>query len=90
MPNRPSDVSFSSPVVGARDDPSRREMVETSWLRYATDTDDSDGTIQAPPREYEEYAEDGRHEEPHRSAGFWDPRMDKVRREVVTNWLRTR
>ncbi|KAI2778800.1 MNNG and nitrosoguanidine resistance protein [Daldinia loculata] len=64
-------------------------MVETSWLRYATDTDDSDGTIQAPPREYEEYAEDGRHEEPHRSAGFWDPRMDKVRREVVTNWLRT-
>ncbi|KAI0846612.1 MNNG and nitrosoguanidine resistance protein [Daldinia vernicosa] len=92
MPNRPSDVSFSNPVVGARDDPSRREMIETSWLRYATDTEDSDGTIQPPPREYEEYVEDGqdgRHEEPHRSAGFWDPRMDKVRREVATNWLRT-
>ncbi|OTA65394.1 MNNG and nitrosoguanidine resistance protein [Hypoxylon sp. EC38] len=51
----------------------------------------SDQTDVESPHEYEYPGdeEDGRYEEPHRSAGFWDPRMNRIRKEVVTSWART-
>ncbi|KAI0843394.1 MNNG and nitrosoguanidine resistance protein [Hypoxylon sp. FL0890] len=51
----------------------------------------SDQTDVESPQDYAYPGEneDGRYEEPHRSAGFWDPRMDKIRREVITSWART-
>ncbi|KAI1101175.1 MNNG and nitrosoguanidine resistance protein [Jackrogersella minutella] len=51
---------------------------------------ESDSTINSQQREYE-YTDDddGRYEEPHRSTGFWDPRMKTIRKEVVFLWART-
>ncbi|KAI1388189.1 MNNG and nitrosoguanidine resistance protein [Hypoxylon trugodes] len=49
----------------------------------------SDSTIEDARREYNYSSdEDARYEEPHRSAGFWDPRMKKIRGEVVYLWVR--
>ncbi|KAI1417952.1 MNNG and nitrosoguanidine resistance protein [Hypoxylon sp. FL1857] len=51
----------------------------------------SDQTDVESPYDYEypDNDESSRYEEPHRSAGFWDSRMDKIRKEVVTSWART-
>ncbi|KAI0007230.1 MNNG and nitrosoguanidine resistance protein [Xylariaceae sp. FL0662B] len=53
--------------------------------------DDSDNTINGHdsdrPRKYDRPFED--YEQPHRSVGFWDPRLNKVRGEVFLLWART-
>ncbi|OTB04856.1 hypothetical protein M426DRAFT_73210 [Hypoxylon sp. CI-4A] len=46
----------------------------------------SHSTITNPQHEYEYVDDNGRYEEPHRSAGFWDSSMDKIRKEVVFAW----
>ncbi|KAI1764864.1 MNNG and nitrosoguanidine resistance protein [Hypoxylon sp. FL1150] len=51
----------------------------------------SDRTVLDSPRQYEypgDEEEANRYEEPHRSRGFWDPSMKKIRGEVIFQWAR--
>ncbi|KAI2466104.1 MNNG and nitrosoguanidine resistance protein [Annulohypoxylon bovei var. microspora] len=53
-------------------------------------TRESGSTINSQPREYDDYSDyEGRYEAPRQSAGFWDPRMAKIRKEVIFVWART-
>ncbi|KAI2625380.1 MNNG and nitrosoguanidine resistance protein [Hypomontagnella submonticulosa] len=83
MPSNDSSLA----TVDLDADPGRPGRQPSRPLSMA---DDSEITIQTPTRGFEYPGEDDhRYEEPHRSAGFWDSSMNKVRREVVIDWART-
>lgn len=55
----------------------------------------SDSTINTIPQDDPYVIDDvrideGRYEEPHRSTGFWDPRMQGIRKQVAYEWARMR
>lgn len=80
-------------VIAAQDDNSRGSS--TAADMPPADVLDimhqSDSTINSEQNEYDDFAgEDGRYQAPHRSAGFFDPSMAKIRGEVIYTWARTR
>lgn len=75
-------------VIAARDE-NRGYMSDGEMSPgHADSTRGSERTILDPPRDYDYPGEDGRYEEPHRSAGFWDPKMKKIRGTVIYEWAR--
>lgn len=93
MSSRNQLPDASGLVVAAQDNNYPGRLDTTNMASDHPDSArESDQTDVDSPREYEYPGdeEDGRYEEPHRSAGFWDPRMNKIRKEVVTSWARTR
>ncbi|KAI2616345.1 MNNG and nitrosoguanidine resistance protein [Hypoxylon sp. NC1633] len=85
MPPRPDLPDASNLVIAAQD-------LRPGGGREQGHMDNSDSTTLDSPLEYTPVhdfnAENGRYEEPHRSAGFWDPSMKKIRGEVIFAWAR--
>ncbi|KAI1095330.1 MNNG and nitrosoguanidine resistance protein [Rostrohypoxylon terebratum] len=76
-------------VIAAHDDTSRGSSTaaDTPPADVRNIMHQSDSTINS---RYDDYAgENGRYEAPHRSAGFFDPSMAKIRGEVIFAWART-
>ncbi|KAI1370338.1 MNNG and nitrosoguanidine resistance protein [Hypoxylon crocopeplum] len=87
MPPRNHPPDASNLVLAAQED--YRSNPSTDMAPgHADSTSGSDSTILEPPRENEYANEAGRYDEPHRSAGFLDPRMKKIRRQVIFEWAR--
>ncbi|XXG97826.1 hypothetical protein Hte_004140 [Hypoxylon texense] len=77
----------SNLVIAAQDQ--NREYPTADMSPHPDSTRGSDRTVLDPPQEYDYPGEDSRYEEPHRSAGFWEPSMKKIRGEVIFAWATT-
>lgn len=88
-PPRNNLPDVSGLVIAAQDDNREYSTADMS-PGHADSTRGSDRTVLDPPQEYEYAGEDSRYEEPHRSAGFWEPSMKKIRGEVIFEWARMR
>ncbi|KAI1780357.1 MNNG and nitrosoguanidine resistance protein [Hypoxylon cercidicola] len=86
MAPRDNLPDVSGLVTAAHDLQNREYSTDDMSPGHANSTR-SDRTILDPPQEYA-YPGESRYEEPHRSAGFWEPSMKKIRGEVVFEWAR--
>ncbi|KAI0182075.1 MNNG and nitrosoguanidine resistance protein [Hypoxylon sp. FL1284] len=90
--NPPPDASGL--VIAAQDGHRDSSMAaDMTPPGHADSTRGSEQTVLDRPQEEDmerEYAgEERRYEEPHRSVGFWDPRLRRTRGEVARAWART-
>ncbi|KAL7623749.1 hypothetical protein AAE478_005302 [Parahypoxylon ruwenzoriense] len=84
-PNELPDVS--NLVIAAQDD-NPTYSATTIGNRGPNSTHGSGSTIVLSPQIHDETRQESRYGEPHQSAGFWDPRMKNIRRQVIFEWAR--